>query len=391
MNQVNKLHQPLVKEATPILVADDDQVTLRILSATLSKWGFKVFQANNGLTAWDTLNDHPIHLVITDVDMPGMNGHQLCKRIRTNKTDAYTYVITLTQHLERDSVVQALEAGADDFAGKPFDPVELRARLGVALRILHLEQELRRSKVSLEIANQNLHTEALTDALTGINNRRALDDTLQRVHQWALQQQRPYSLLMADIDFFKPYNDTLGHAAGDQTLQAIARCLRKHLRTGDEVFRYGGEEFLILLPDLCDHGLQEEGDRLRARIAALRMPHPTAPAGVVTLSIGGSAFLPDTYVAPTTSPKHPRPAEAPTEEGAGAKASPATPVVKATQRERVSAAHAQEGVDPQSCPTWQDVAREADAALYEAKGQGRDQVVIGAVVREKPRGKEWQR
>jgi len=323
--------------------------------------------------------------------MPGMNGHQLCKRIRTNKTDAYTYVITLTQHLERDSVVQALEAGADDFAGKPFDPVELRARLGVALRILHLEQELRRSKVSLEIANQNLHTEALTDALTGINNRRALDDTLQRVHQWALQQQRPYSLLMADIDFFKPYNDTLGHAAGDQTLQAIARCLRKHLRTGDEVFRYGGEEFLILLPDLCDHGLQEEGDRLRARIAALRMPHPTAPAGVVTLSIGGSAFLPDTYVAPTTSPKHPRPAEAPTEEGAGAKASPATPVVKATQRERVSAAHAQEGVDPQSCPTWQDVAREADAALYEAKGQGRDQVVIGAVVREKPRGKEWQR
>ena len=166
-----------------VLIAEDDAMTRRLMERTLEKWGYQPMAVEDGQRAWEALEKLPVHIVLTDWDMPRLNGVQLCRRIRSQRRDRYTYILMLTHHEDRERLVEALEAGADDFVAKPFHPLELQARLKAGSRIVNLERQLRRSQRRLEAMNVKLAQQATTDALMGVGNRRAFDDALRGLHE----------------------------------------------------------------------------------------------------------------------------------------------------------------------------------------------------------------
>jgi two-component system chemotaxis response regulator CheY len=282
-----------------VLIAEDDATTRRLLERTVEKWGYRPLVAPDGVRAWEILRSLPVHILITDWDMPGMSGLDLCQQMRSLERERYTYTLMLTHHDNRARMLQAIDAGADDFVSKPFHPLELQARLKVASRIVNLESRLRKTQRRLESMNVQLAKEATTDTLMGVGNRRAFDTALERAHAWALEQGLAYGVAMCDVDFFKGYNDTYGHQAGDKVLATIGRLLQDLVRGGDDVFRYGGEEIVVLLPRCSPDGLLLVGERLRRSVESLAMEHSESPVGVVTVSIGGALFEPDEQPVPT--------------------------------------------------------------------------------------------
>jgi two-component system cell cycle response regulator len=265
-----------------ILLAEDDLTSRRILTAILKKWGYDTVVCEDGDGAWKALQepDAP-RLVLLDWNMPGLDGLDVCRRLRKKETTNPSYVIMLTGRGEKGDIVQGLEAGANDYIAKPYDNAELQARIGVGRRMLDLQSSLLETQAAL--AYQATH-----DALTGIFNRRAIMDQLSRELARALRQGNTLSVGMCDIDHFKKINDRLGHQAGDDVLVAFARCLQAGLREYDYVGRYGGEEFLIIasgLPGQSDDGLYE---RLREQVAAAAI-ETKAGAVSITISIGTAA------------------------------------------------------------------------------------------------------
>ncbi len=317
-----------------VLIAEDDAMTRRMLERTFDKWGFRPMAVDNGQRAWEILQALPVQIVVTDWDMPELTGLELCRRLRAQRRDRYTYALMLTHHEDRARMVEALEAGADDFVGKPFDPHELRARMNVARRIVNLERQLRKSQRRLEAMNLQLSRQANTDGLTGLGNRRAFDEALERVHGFSADQELGYGVALCDVDKFKQYNDTYGHPAGDKVLSTLGRVLQDLVRGADEVFRYGGEEVVLLLPRCDQDGIGIVCERLQQAVEAMGIRHAESPAGVVTVSIGGAVF------APGESPR----------------------------------------------PTAHQVVKRADDALYQAKAQGRNR---GVVWREQGQGTDW--
>lgn len=276
-----------------VVVAEDDPMTRRLLERTIEKWGYRPLAVDNGERAWEILQALPVHVLVTDWDMPGMSGLELCKRLRASNRQRYTYTLMLTHHEDRNRMVQALDAGADDFVSKPFHPLELQARLKVASRIVNLERELRRSQRRLEAANLQLAEQATTDALMGIGNRRAFDEALGRIYAWSLEHGVKFAVLLCDIDKFKQYNDVYGHPAGDKVLATVGRLMQDQVRGGDDVFRYGGEEIVVLLQRCDADGVRIVGERLRKSVRDLSIEHDGGPAGYVTVSIGATLFDPD--------------------------------------------------------------------------------------------------
>ena len=228
-----------------VLIADDDDVMRHILEATLTKWGYEVVVARNGLEAWRLLqgNDAP-RLGILDWIMPGMDGVDVCKEIRKREDHPYTYLILLTAKHRKEDVIAGMEAGADDYIAKPFDPQELKVRLRAGRRILDLQAELLAAKESLRY-------QATHDGLTGLLNRSATIESLRGELERAGRQGAPLCLMIGDIDHFKNINDTYGHMIGDAVLCEAARRMRSSLRAYDSIGRYGGEEFLFVMPG-CD-------------------------------------------------------------------------------------------------------------------------------------------
>ena len=259
-----------------ILLAEDDLTSRSMLTAILKKWGYDPVVSEDGINAWEELKkpDAP-KLAILDWNMPGLDGLEVCRRLRKNETTDSGYVILLTGRGEKSDIVLGLEAGANDYIAKPFDNAELLARIRVGQRMLELQASLLETQAAL--AHQATH-----DALTGILNRRAILDRLSRELARALRQGGRLSIGMCDIDHFKKINDSLGHQAGDEVLVAFARCLQAGLREYDHVGRYGGEEFLIIatgLPGQKDDGLYE---RLRQEVAASEVK---TRAGNVSLTV----------------------------------------------------------------------------------------------------------
>jgi two-component system chemotaxis response regulator CheY len=248
-----------------VLVVDDDPVIRRIVQASLASAGHTVEQAGDGQSALDLLKQDPIRLVITDWQMPGMDGPALIQRIRASTPDAYTYIILLTAKRERDDIATGLETGADDYLTKPFNPRELRARVGIGERILNLEAVLKESRDQLELL-------ATHDALTGLLNRRAIQAHAEAEWLRAARERESLSLVLLDIDHFKSVNDRHGHPVGDQALRLVAEVLAQRVRPYDQTGRWGGEEFLLVLPrsDLAVARLVAE--RVRARVAATPLP-----------------------------------------------------------------------------------------------------------------------
>ena len=269
-----------------ILIAEDDPISRRLLEATLSKWGYEVISCPDGNVAWQTLQqpDAP-SLAILDWMMPGMDGLQVCSEVRREITEPYIYMLLLTAKSQKTDIIAGLEAGADDYLTKPFDSNELRMRLRAGRRILSLHEELIR-------AREELRDQATHDSLTRLWNRGAICEILQRELDRAKRVNSPLSILLADIDFFKRINDTYGHLAGDAALREAANSMLSAVRPYDGIGRYGGEEFLIVLPDCDADNAVMLAQRLRASIeeSALVLPEGIIPLtfslGVSTLEVG---------------------------------------------------------------------------------------------------------
>ncbi|HEV1283899.1 MAG TPA: diguanylate cyclase [Bryobacteraceae bacterium] len=305
-----------------ILIADDSIVSRHLLDATLRKWGYEVVVACDGVEAWNYLQaeDAP-KLAILDWVMPGLTGPEVCRRVReyahdrerSQDKDAYTYILLLTSKGLREDLIEGMESGADDYLTKPFDQHELKVRLRAGTRIIDLQREL-------VAAREELREQATKDFLTRIWNRSSILDIFQRELSRGARENRPVGLVLADLDHFKNVNDTYGHFAGDAVLREFARRMQAATRPYDAVGRYGGEEFLIILPGCDQNCTSSQAERMRAALATESMSINDCPH-VVTCSFGATCWRP--------------------------------------------------GMDPSA----ETLIRLADNALYMAKGQGRDRVV----------------
>jgi diguanylate cyclase (GGDEF)-like protein len=265
--------------ASRVLVVDDDPIHCRQLEVTLARWGFDVRTARDGREGLRLMAEQgPFQLVIADWMMPEMDGLELCRRIRADFGHPYVYVILITARDLRDDIVTGLDAGADDYLTKPIHHGELRARIGAVRRIVDLQNRL------LAVQEQ-LWIEATHDALTGLWNRRAILENLERELARAERQRTPVTVVMADLDHFKRINDTHGHPVGDAALRETAARIGGAVRPYDFVGRYGGEEFLIVAPGLDGGGARELAERIRGLFAAAPIVAPGLELAI-TLSLG---------------------------------------------------------------------------------------------------------
>jgi diguanylate cyclase (GGDEF)-like protein len=247
-----------------ILIADDEPMSLRLLQATLVRQGHTVIAVKDGLEARAALRqgDGP-RLAILDWMMPGLDGLAVCRAIRT-QADHYVYIILLTARSGREDMMAGLAAEADDFLTKPFDTVELSARIKSGARVLDLQ-------ASLVAAQEALRHEATHDRLTGLDNRGTILDTLAREVQRSQPASSELGVAVVDIDHFKHVNDTYGHAVGDRVLRETAGRMTGVLRQVDAIGRYGGEEFLAVLPDCAEQSLRRIGERIRTAVCGSPM------------------------------------------------------------------------------------------------------------------------
>jgi two-component system cell cycle response regulator len=264
-----------------VLIAEDDAMFRRILQSWLNAWSYQVTVAENGTRAWEILQEErPPELLILDWVMPGIDGTELCRRIRERQRGPYQYILLVTANDDKQDVVRGLEAGADDYLTKPFDRSELRARLRVGRRILSLQDDLIH-------AREELRFQATHDVLTGIWNRGALMDLLRRELQRSSRTQGNTGVLMLDLDHFKNINDTYGHLTGDMVLKEVTHRISQVIRSYDLVGRYGGEEFLIVLPSCDKPQVLNSAERMRTAVAGA--PVLAASSEIrVTVSIGGT-------------------------------------------------------------------------------------------------------
>ncbi len=225
-----------------VLVADDDLGSRLVAQAAAQAQGHHCVTAADGREAWRLMSQFRPDVLISDRDMPGLDGLTLCRQIRNSEQDGYTYIVLLTALGDPAEVTAGMQAGADDYLTKPLDPFELQTRLLAANRVTALHAEL-------AAARSALLQQANTDPLTGLRNRLGLAADLEQLDHHSQRYGHSYCVAMCDIDFFKAYNDTYGHPAGDQALRSVAAILGDQVRKGDRLYRYGGEEFLILLPE----------------------------------------------------------------------------------------------------------------------------------------------
>jgi diguanylate cyclase (GGDEF)-like protein len=253
-----------------ILIADDDPGTRLLVSAAVEGLGHRCTVAEDGEDAWRAYQADPPDAVITDWQMPGMDGTALVRAIRGDGDGRYAYVMVLTGAADEDAARVTMQAGADDLLAKPLDAAQLERKLIAAERVT--------------VMHRRMHEDARHDAPTGLANRLRLAEDLEALCGRVARYGHVYCVALFDIDNFKGYNDGLGHLPGDEALRAVARALQQGIRSGDVVYRYGGEEFLVLLPEQTLETAVLAAERLRAAVEALAIPHPAG--GVVTVSAG---------------------------------------------------------------------------------------------------------
>ncbi len=299
-----------------ILIAEDEVISRRLLHGILVKWGYEVIETTDGDAAWQMLqSDDSPRLAILDWAMPAMDGIDVCRKLRQRLDSPYTYILLLTAKSGKDDLIEGMEAGADDYLIKPLDIQELKVRLRAGRRILDLQTALLSSQETLRI-------QASHDALTNLLNRATILERLRQQIARSTREHSAFSVIMADLDHFKQVNDMYGHLAGDAVLREAARRMRMIVGAYDDVGRYGGEEFLIVLPGCDAANAGKLAERIREALSGQAM---NTSEGIIplTLSLG---------------------------------------VASSTNGEETDALA---------------LVGTADAALYRAKRDGRDRVVIG--------------
>jgi diguanylate cyclase (GGDEF)-like protein len=265
-----------------ILIAEDEPTFRRLLEETLVMWGYDVVVAANGIAALQILQgEDPPKIAILDWMMPGMEGIDVCRQVRGKMADSYTYIILLTSQQRDEDLVIGMEAGADDYITKPFKHNELRLRLRAGRRIIELQNEL-------IAARDTFRTKASHDSLTGLWNHGEILHILAQELSRAEREEKCVGMIMADIDFFKKINDSHGHLAGDVVLRSTAGKMHSLMRSYDYIGRYGGEEFLVILPECCLECAATFAERLRLCVSSdgIDTPEGMIP---VTISLGVTA------------------------------------------------------------------------------------------------------
>jgi two-component system cell cycle response regulator len=302
-----------------ILAAEDNPIFQSVLRNMLTKWGYDVVIAGDGTEAWQILQseDAP-RLAILDWMMPGLDGVEVCRRLRATGKEPYIYILLLTARTDSIDLVEGIEAGADDYLTKPLNTMELRARLRAGRRIVELQEQLL-------MAREALRLQATHDGLTGLLNRSAVMEILHKELARSLRDKLPLSLLLVDLDHFKLINDESGHLVGDAVLREASARMKSAIRRYDSIGRYGGEEFLVVLPGCDAAGGAAQAERLRLSLAQ------------EAFSIGGQALVVTCSIGCTL--------------GSGASPSDADTLI-----------------------------READEALYVAKDHGRNRVESASAI-----------
>ena len=290
-----------------VLLIDDEEAILAGISYVLEKNGYRVVTANGGEQGLEVFKKENLQLVITDLVMDGIGGLEVLKQVKEIKPE--TMVVIMTGHGEMDSSIEALRLGASDYLLKPCKEEELLFRVTRCFEKLQMlndakktNEKLKKSVIkhqelekSLRASNKQLELLSTLDGLTGIANRRTFEKFLEREWKSSMRHTQPATAIMMDIDFFKLYNDTYGHQAGDDCLKKVARTIEKSLRRpGDLVARYGGEEFVAILSDTSQKGAFSLAEKVRASVEALEIPHQASPVNkFVTISLGVASRVPE--------------------------------------------------------------------------------------------------
>lgn len=283
-----------------VLIVDDDDETLELIGRWIGRLGHRVRFAQDAPRALEMLDERPADVVISDWDMPGMTGAELCAILRQREDDEpYTYFIILTGFDDREHLLAGMAAGADDYQRKPVNLDELEARLVSASRVVDLHRRLETRTAALLDDTTRLFAASRTDALTGAGNRLRFDEDVETMLSRAQRYGHPCSLALCDLDYFKSFNDTLGHVAGDEALRRVAEAMRNNLRASDTLYRYGGEEFVVLLVEQSVGDAVRAMERMRTAIERLSIPSPRT-GGALTVSIGVAQVDPSQDATPET-------------------------------------------------------------------------------------------
>jgi two-component system, cell cycle response regulator len=273
-----------------ILVADDDSTSRLIIQTALRNLGHECHTVFDGAQAWDMYRALQPDVVISDWMMPELSGLQLCRKIREHTARNYTYFVMVTNQRGMEVTLEGMNAGVDDYLTKPLDVEDLQARLIAAERVTALHVQLAFQRNALESLNDELAAIARRDALTDSGNRRALEEDLELLEARVARYGHRYCMALLDVDHFKSYNDTYGHQAGDQVLRMVAGQLHEQIRGRDELYRYGGDEFLCIFPEQSLERGTVALERMRRGVEGLAILHAGNPPLVVTIS-GGLAML----------------------------------------------------------------------------------------------------
>ncbi len=285
-----------------VLVADDARVMRYATTRILKRLGLEAVEAEDGIQALELFEREKPDLVLIDVQMPGLDGLEVVRRIRQVNRENWVPIIFLTSMEEDADLTRGIEAGGDDYLTKPVSPVVLEAKIRALRRLDDMRRELMAVTLELREANERLARLSQQDGLTGIANRRRFDLDFMRELGRARRERRPISVVLLDVDYFKAYNDTYGHPAGDECLRAVAGALRSICRRPiDVAARYGGEEFALILPDTTEESARHRAAEAMRAVAALEIEHRGSEiARVVTLSAGVAGCVPGADVVADT-------------------------------------------------------------------------------------------
>jgi diguanylate cyclase (GGDEF)-like protein len=277
-----------------VLIVEDSKVALKAISGYIENMGVQPLLAENGHDALELYSRERPDIVLLDIILPDTDGYEVAKEIRRLQgKDEWTAIIFLSVMSKDEDLARGIEVGGDDYIMKPVGSVVVQAKVRAMYRLVQMQRALVKMAAQLNDANQELQRLSMTDGLTGIANRRMFDVSLAREWRRCMRLNKPLSVVMLDVDYFKKYNDRYGHQEGDDCLVAVAQeVARSAPRPGDLVARYGGEEFVMILADTDEDGANWVAERIRQHVAGLNLPHKDSLDGHVTVSCGISSVIP---------------------------------------------------------------------------------------------------